>query len=629
MRTMMSSLRIVFFYTFFGILWILFSDALLSFFIDDANTLSALQTYKGLFFVVITSLLLYFLIKRKIDEINAIQERLLEHQQRLEYVIEGANLGYWDWDYVHNSQWVNDKWLFFLGLKREDIEASVTDWSNRIHPSDKIIAQKAIESTIRHNKPYVIEFRMLHKDGHWVWIEGSGAVVKRDEKTGAPLRLAGTHRDISERKHSQAEMLFLALNDPLTKLPNRIYLREEFEKRCMNELPSMAFLFLDLDYFKTINDMYGHSVGDKVIKIVAKRFEKCLQENDFLARVGGDEFVVLTEGHLHVSTLCEALVASLLEPIFLEKDVFSLGVSIGVALSPHDGTNFEALFKNADTAMYEAKSRGKNRYVFYTQDMTDTIFRASKLDTEMKRAIERDEFIVYYQPQIDLQTGGVVGIEALVRWNDPIKGMIPPNAFIPRAEENRMIIPLGEMVMKKALSQLKVWQDEKLFKGRMAINISGIQMEEENFVEKIETLRQGIGVDASSIELEMTESYIMTKAASSIAMLQELKQLGFSISVDDFGTGYSSLSYLKQLPLDKLKIDRSFIKDLPDDMEDRAILRAIVSLAQGLGLDVLAEGVEEEEQKLFLLENGCLMAQGFLFAKPMSAQACEEYLRQN
>ena len=223
----------------------------------------------------------------------------------------------------------------------------------------------------------------------------------------------------------------------------------------------------------------------------------------------------------------------------------------------------------------------------------------------------------------------MVGIEALVRWMDPMKGVMNPDFFIPRAEENRLIVILGEMVFKKALYQLQAWKNQKLFEGKMAINISGVQMEEENFVQRIESIRQEINVDASSIELEVTESYVMTKATSSIPMLQELKDLGYSIAVDDFGTGYSSLSYLKQLPLQKLKIDRSFIKDLPYDYEDRAILRAIVDLAKGLKLEVLAEGVEEEEQKDFLLKNGCKMAQGFLFAKPMSVEACEEYLRQN
>lgn len=629
MRIMLNSLRIVFIYAFFSILWILFSDSILSFFIKDASVLSSLQTVKGLFFIFITSLMLYVLIKRKIDELDTMRKNLHEHQQRLEYVIEGANLGYWDWDYVHNTQLVNDRWLSFLGLKRDEIEHTITDWSNRIHPSDKIIVDKAIENTIRHNKPYIIEFRMQHVDGHWVWIEGSGAVVKRDEKTGAPLRLAGTHRDISERKRSQADMLFLALNDPLTKLPNRAYLRQEFEKRRLSESTSMAFLFLDLDYFKNINDMYGHSIGDKVIQIVAKRFNSCIKESDFLARVGGDEFVILTEGHLHVRSLCEDLVQSLIEPMVIEEDAFSLGVSIGVACAPQNGNSFEALFKNADTAMYEAKSSGKNRYVFYTQDMTDSIVQSTKLDNEIKRAIEKDEFVLYYQPQVDLETKKVVGIEALVRWMDPMKGVMNPDFFIPRAEENRLIVILGEMVFKKALYQLQAWKNQNLFEGKMAINISGVQMEEENFVQRIESIRQEINVDASSIELEVTESYVMTKATSSIPMLQELKDLGYSIAVDDFGTGYSSLSYLKQLPLQKLKIDRSFIKDLPYDYEDRAILRAIVDLAKGLKLEVLAEGVEEEEQKEFLLKNGCKMAQGFLFAKPMSAEACEEYLRQN
>lgn len=625
----MGALRIVFVYFIFSFAWILFSDGLLEYFVQDIAKLTAIQTYKGIFFIIVTSLLLFFLIKASIFEIKKVQKKLLENEQRLKFVIQGANLGYWDWDYVTNQHLVNDKWLEFLGLSRADIQNKVMDWSALIHPDDKIMTQKAIEKAISDFLPYVIEFRMKHKDGHWVWIEGSGTVVEKDAITNKPLRLAGTHKNISFRKKATEEMNFLALNDALTKLPNRIFLKtklEEFLGDAITNKTSLAFLFLDLDYFKNINDVYGHSVGDKVIQDVALRFKNVLSEADFIARVGGDEFVILTTNSLHVEELCKELAHSIEKPFNVGNEKISLGVSIGITLFPNDGDNFEALFKNADTAMYAAKNSGKNRYKFYTQDMSDVIFKSTKMDNEMKRAIENDEFILHYQPQVDLKTGAVVGVEALVRWLDPIKGLIPPNDFIPRAEANRLMIPMGEMIFRKALIQMKAWSDSGLFDGKMAINISGVQIEEENFVVLFESILKEVGVDANKIELEVTESAIMKDAKYSQITLLKLRNLGFSISIDDFGTGYSSLSYLKQLPINKLKIDRGFIQDLPYDNDDIAISKVIIALAKNLELQVLAEGVETEAQRVFLLENGCDTAQGYLFAKPMSATSFQSFL---
>ena len=364
MRARISPMHIVLIYALFATLWIYFSDHAVEYFVHDVALFATFSTYKGFVFVLITSLLLYALFKAKISQIEAMQKKLTEHKQRLEYVIQGANLGYWDWDYVNNTHIVNDRWLSFLGLQKEDIQGDLTDWSQRVHPEDRLVTQKAVEYTIKYHLPYVIEFRMRHADGHWVWIEGSGAVVEWDEKTGAPLRLAGTHSDISDRKNAQKEMLFLALNDPLTKLPNRVYLKQELEKRLMEET-SLCFLFLDLDRFKIINDTHGHTTGDTVIQTVAERFKALLNPLDFIARVGGDEFVILSSNPLHVETLCQKLVKGIDEPILIDGELFSLSVSIGIACFPKDGKGFESLFRNADTAMYEAKNNATSHYCFY------------------------------------------------------------------------------------------------------------------------------------------------------------------------------------------------------------------------------------------------------------------------
>lgn len=620
-----ATLRTVFVYILFSTMWILFSDTLLEYLVVDFQTLSLIQTYKGLFFILITSILLFFLIKNQTKHNALMQQKLKERQRRLEYVVRGANLGYWDWDYVNNTHWVNDTWLSFLGLKRSDIKKNVNDWLDALHPDDILIAKEAIEGAVHDGKPYVIEFRMRHRDGHWVWIEGSGAVVEWDEKRENPLRLAGTHRNITERKKSQEEIDFLAHNDLLTKLPNRYFLKQHLDT-VLKEKKEDAFLFLDLDYFKNINDLYGHSVGDSVIQEVAKRFQSCLSENDFLARVGGDEFVVLTH-HTKSETLAKELIDSLKTPFHIAQEQCILGVSIGIATVPQDGISFEELFKKADIAMYVAKESGKNSYFYYQSQMMDKIVDSTTLDKDLKEAIANEEFVLYYQPIVDLQSLEILGVEALVRWEHPEKGLIFPDAFIPRCEETQLIVSLGELIFKKAVTQLALWEKAGLFGGMMAINISSVQIEQDDFLLFVQRVYRELNVDYRRVELEVTESFIMQNPNQSAKTLQKLKNIGFHISIDDFGTGYSSLNYLKNLPIDKLKIDRSFVMDLPDDKEDRAIVRTIVSLAKNLELEVLAEGVETKEQKEFLTENWCDSAQGYYFAKPLSVLDFENFIK--
>ncbi|MBA3025484.1 MAG: EAL domain-containing protein [Sulfurimonas sp.] len=624
----LSELRIVFIYFIFASGWILFSDFVLEFFIKDMNTLASWQTYKGLFFITITSTILFFLIKTHTSKLYKVQKELEGTKQRLELVIQGANLGYWDWNYETNSQIVNDTWLSFLGLQRDDIANSIIDWSARIHPDDIAITTNAIAQTIEDFIPYVIEFRMLHKDGHWVWIEGSGAVVSVDAKSGKPLRLAGTHKDISNRKKAEEKISFLALNDPLTKLPNRFYLKDKLESLIHSQKDiKFAFLFLDLDYFKNVNDLYGHSEGDKVIQEVAERFKNSMNTSDFIARAGGDEFVILKQNIDTIEEECKKLIQVLEKPFIIKGLEIHLGISIGISLFPKDGTNFEELFKNSDIAMYVAKENGKNRYEMYQTKMTDSIVESVKLDNEIQKAIENDEFVVYFQPQINLNSKKVIGAEALVRWKKPNSRLVFPDAFIKKSEENRTIIKIGIIVFKKSLEQLLRWKSNNLFEGILAINISAVQLEEDDFAITIENICKEMDIQPTDIELEVTESYIMKNPQKSIKTLRNLKNLGFNISIDDFGTGYSSLSYLKQLPVDKLKIDRSFIKDLADNNEDRAISKTIISLAKNLELEVLAEGVETEVQRKFLEDNLCDSVQGYLFSVPLDSEAFYAYLK--
>ncbi|MBE0497301.1 MAG: EAL domain-containing protein [Campylobacterales bacterium] len=610
-----GSLRIVGVYALFSVLWILFSDRVLGFFIEDISVLNTLQTYKGIFFVLVTAALLYGLILSHFRSLQHVQSQLKEQKQRLEYVIQGAGLGYWDRDCVTNVHVVNDTWLSMIGLKRETLKGEVDDWMSLVHPEDKSSIQEAIIQAMSRSASYVVEFRMRHRDGHWVWIESSGAVVKRHENTGTPLRIAGTHKDVSERKKAQEAITFLAHYDPLTKLPNRTLLKLELEKPFYAK--GVALLFLDLDQFQRINDLYGHSFGDRLIEAVAARFEALCQDAGFLARMGADEFVMVMSEVDQAYARANAWLESLKTPFMVEGKRVHVRASIGVALFPQDAKSIEELFRNADTALHEAKRLGKNQVVLYTKAMTEQLIHMDTLDKELQEALETDAFVLYYQPQVDLESLETVGAEVLVRWQHPIRGLLSPYAFIPRAEESGFMVPLGWWIVQKALRQLAFWKQAGMFAGTLAINISTVQIEEESFVATMCRLCEEEGIAPSCIELEVTESFVMKNTKESASKLLALKEAGFKLSVDDFGTGYSSLSYLKQLPIDKLKIDRSFVKDTPKSEEDCAIIKAIITLAKNLHLEVLGEGVETQEQALFLKKEGCHVAQGYFYAKPM------------
>jgi diguanylate cyclase (GGDEF)-like protein/PAS domain S-box-containing protein len=617
--------RIVVIYTLLSVLWILFSDALLDTLVEEQSMLTTLQTYKGIFFVLATAALLYTLIRSHVNSLKSVQAELEESKERLEYVIRGSDLGYWDWEYQTGKQKVNDKWMDILGLEAADLEGTIEDWKRLLHPEDALVTQTTVTQALKYMAPFVMEFRMRHKQGHWVWIEGSGAVVQRD-KEGNPLRLAGTHKDITARKKADEELAFLAHYDPLTRLPNRILLKKRLKEWPCEK--SAGLCFLDLDHFKMINDLYGHLFGDKVIQAVAERLQKYCPEKGFLARVGADEFAFVFEEVASAKAKSEGALSALRAPFVIEGKTIYIKASAGIATYPDDASNNEELLKNVDTALHEAKRMGKNQVVHYAKAMTDQIVHYDSLDKQIQEAIKGDQFVLYYQPQVTLADKKVVGVEVLARWEHPQKGLLPPSAFIPRAEESGAMVQLGWKIVEKALDQMAHWQATGAFEGSLAINISTVQIEEEGFVARMRQLCQLKKVDPARIELEVTESFIMKNAFQSAQKLLALKEAGFKLSVDDFGTGYSSLNYLKQLPIDKLKIDRSFVKDTPQNKDDCAIAKAIITLAKNLRLEVLGEGVETEAQAQFLQEEGCDTAQGYLYARPVSlADFAKMYLQ--
>jgi diguanylate cyclase (GGDEF)-like protein len=391
----------------------------------------------------------------------------------------------------------------------------------------------------------------------------------------------------------------------------------------------VAALFVDMDNFKNINDSFGHDTGDELLKMISTRIRSCIRSDDYIARLGGDEFVVLVEKFTNrhdLESIASNIIDCVSKLIEIEHQAMFVSCSIGISLYPDDTLCYRDFIKYADTAMYKAKEKGRNNYQFYSTDMTEIAIEKVLMETSMRMALERDEFVLYYQPQVDAVTNCIIGIEALVRWRHDEMGIISPDKFIPLAEETGLITKLGYMIMKEGMMQIMRWYGQGYNVGRLAINISSKQLMDDRFVLSIKELLKETACKAEYIELEVTESSIMYDIADSIEKLNEVRDLGICIAIDDFGTGYSSLSYLKRLPVDKLKIDRSFISDIPDNKEDSAITNAIIAVSKGLELDVIAEGVETVKQKEYLVQHGCNQIQGYLYYRPMPADRLEPIL---
>ncbi len=442
------------------------------------------------------------------------------------------------------------------------------------------------------------------------------------------------HIMVHEQLQQQTNRLsYQANHDALTGLPNRVLFVDRVAqtiKRSQREQAKMAILFIDLDRFKEINDTLGHSVGDEILKEIAKRLVNTVRSVDTVARLGGDEFTLIitnVERASIVMEIAQKLVDALAKKIIHDEHELYVTASIGISLYPDDGEETELLLRNADSAMYQAKDQGRNNYQFYTQEMTEQAFERMLLEKNLRRAILNDDFIIHYQPQYNSRTQKIIGMEALLRWQHSEMGLVAPAKFIPIAEETAMIIPIGWIVIEKVIKQLVKWSEKGYCLGHLSINLSVKQIQETDFIKKILDTLEEYQYNPRHIQFEVTESYIMTDPELAIKTLNKLKSLGFDISIDDFGTGYSSLSYLKRLPVDELKIDQSFVRDVPGDEEDEAIVRSIISLAKSLNLNVIAEGVETEEQQAFLLSEDCEKIQGYLFKRPVDAAGMTKILQ--
>jgi len=449
---------------------------------------------------------------------------------------------------------------------------------------------------------------------------------------GNLLYYVGVFSDISHIKSTEDKLRHLALHDSLTGLPNRLSFNEHLDrviKHADRNRLNSAVLFLDLDRFKTINDSLGHPVGDALLIEVATRLKACLRNEDTIARLGGDEFTIIMEDILipeDAAKVAEKIIRSLSAPVEIDDHQFYATTSIGISLYPKDGTNVTELVKNADAAMYRAKESGRNCYEFYSSELATTAVARLELEGELRKAIDNKDFILHYQPQFNLKTEEITGAEALIRWTHPDRGLIYPDEFIPLAEETGLINQIGEIALRKACQQLKLWHSKGWMIPKISVNVAGQQIHNGQFLPLIKETLSITNIHPSSIEIELTETTLMHNTEETIKALSQLKSMGVTISIDDFGTGYSSLSYLKTLPIQRIKIDRSFVQDLPSDTNDIAITRAIIALSSALDLDVIAEGVETQEQLQFLMSEHCIQAQGYLFSEPLPAkQLFEKY----
>lgn len=468
------------------------------------------------------------------------------------------------------------------------------------------------------------------KDGTLYYEEKTITPIKDDR--GQITHFISTGKDISERMRTEQRLYFLAHHDVLTALPNRAMLLERLERALVHakrHKTAVAILFLDLDRFKMINDTLGHDTGDRLLMQLADRLQPCLRQEDTVARLGGDEFTVLLENVLQlpdVSKVANKILEAISRPFIVDKTELFVTGSIGISMYPADGETPPILLKHADTAMYQAKEDGGNTFRFYSADMSTRAIQRMQLETSLRRALSREEFVLYYQPLVDAQSGKVAGVEALLRWHHPLLGVVMPTDFVPVLEDTGLIGPVGEWVLREACEQYERWRADGLQLARLSVNLSGRQFRDPAVRANIGQIIRETGIDANALSLEITETVIMENADASIATATALAELGLHFAIDDFGTGYSSLSYLRRLPIKTLKIDRSFVRDVAANSDDAAIVSTIVAMAHSLQLDVIAEGVENDEQAHFLRSCACDYLQGYRFGEPVSADQIGEML---
>jgi len=559
-------------------------------------------------------------LRQQFDELAYQQNLLRISEERFRLSAEGANDMIWDIDLESGQQYFSERWHEMLGYEMDQSGDMLKKLLSLIHPNEYDYVMSLFRKHLEGKSDFLkCECRMECKDEGYKWFLIRGKALFNEK--GKAVRIAGSLTDINDRKKHEEQLKENAYHDSLTGLPNRLSLYEDFVKRVnIHTQKTTALFFIDSDNFKFINDTMGHSIGDLLIKKMGERLTSLFFGNQSTVyRLGGDEFVLLTEFDQidEVYRYAREIISSFNSPLDLDENTLCITVSIGIAIYPTNGDNIQELIRNADIALYKAKESGKNCYALFSDDMHEMVKERMLIEKHLRYAIENNELDVYYQPQLDVVTGAISGFEALLRWKNCELGFVEPLKFIGVAEETRLINPIGKWVLQKACSFLKKMHEIHHAHTSVAVNISIIQLLQEDFVDIVEQTLNSTGLAPGYLELEITESILMDSYKVISTNLNRLKKLGVRIALDDFGKGYSSLSYLKQLPIDTLKIDKSFIDSIHSDKDNANLTGMIVKLGHNLGLTVIAEGVELREQMDYLIENGCHKIQGYLISKPL------------
>jgi len=662
-----EALRISIIYGTLGALWILLSDRLLGKFITNMDILVEVGTYKGWMYVLITTILIYLLVLKRVilvqkslrtiasnfeelsannEELIALEDELrkqfeeLEKQndaliiseQRYELAVEGADCCIWDWEVEKDKYYFSTKWKNYLGYENDEVENTFQGWVKLIHQEDKNNVISQINDYILSNSSsYESIYRMTCKNGEEKWVLSKAKAIRNSD--GKIVRMAGSHTDITEQKLIQNQLNSLAYKDMLTELPNRL----SFELK-VNELintdkkndsnTKFALLYMDIDNFKNINDTLGHASGDLLLKYISNILKYQVKTPDFVARLGGDEFAIImkdVKDRKEIIDKTQELIKLLRRPWLIGKQEFFISHSIGIAIYPEDGNDLSTLLKNSDVAMYFVKKNMKDNYCFYLPEIQEENSKKIEMINDLRRAIENKEFNLFYQPIINLNSGKIIGVEALIRWFHPIKGMISPMEFIPLAEENALIHDIEEWILETAFMQKKQWESMGYADIKMSINISGKSVTRDGFVNEIKDLLSRVKIK-NNIQFEVTETALMKDLDTSIKVLREIKEMNIKIALDDFGTGYSSLTYIKKLPIDVVKLDKDFIKNISKIEEEEVIVDYVIKLTHQLNLKIVAEGIETREHLEFLKLNGCDYGQGYFFSKPITKEEIEKLL---
>lgn len=557
------------------------------------------------------------------------QEDLVKSEQRYKLILDATNDGIWDWDLLTGEVYFSDKWYDVMGYDKASYIHDGVTFESLVHPQDLEKIKKIRKAYFnRELEEYECEYRIRTKDGSYKWLLSRGEAFFNEE--GKPIRMIGSHMDISKLKEYQQDLKKLAYYDQLTGLYNRTYLNEKFSIG-VTDTGIEAMIFVDTDNLKFVNDTLGHTYGDKVIIQVSKKLSSITTPNCSLFRLGGDEFILYLKGVENknaVENYVKNIISSFKTPVFIEDNTINITVSVGVSLFPQDGTTVDNLLKCADMAMYKSKENGKNRYSFFDQTMNEQVTSRVNIENQFKSALENKEFILHYQPQIDIRTNRIYGFEALVRWQNKELGLVPPFKFICIAEETGFIVPLGEWILRTACKFASDLSKDMNSSFKISINISVTQILQDNFCDMVMDTLKSTELTPSMLELEITESIIMESPELVTKKLQYLRDNGISIALDDFGTGYSSLGYLKNLPINTLKIDKLFIDDITNNSSKNIITDSIISLGHNINLAIVSEGVETEEQLVYLKNNRCDIIQGYFFSKPLPPEQLAVFIKE-